>query len=114
MPGGTLRADFRVACIFPVTVLVGSAVGKGLVFRTNHAVVVFIIDISPPGMSASHGHRELVSSGQHPAIIKYFLADVRGLVRGVCHHGFYIGKRLAQFVVKIIKCHAVVDIAGGK
>ena len=52
MPGRALDTDFRVACVFPVTVPVGSAVGQGLVFRTNHAVVVFIIDISLPVKAA--------------------------------------------------------------
>ena len=113
MPGWALSADFRVACVFPVTIPVGGAVSQGLVFRTDHAVVVFIIDVSPPGMSALSGHGTLVSSGQHPAIIKHFPADVRGLAGSVCHHGLCLGKGLGQFVVDIIKRHAVVDIAGG-
>ena len=113
MPGWALSADFRVACVFPVTIPVGGAVSQGLVFWTDHAAVVFIIDVSPPGMSALSGHGTLVSSGQHPAIIKHFPADVRGLAGSVCHHGLCLGKGLGQFVVDIIKRHAVVDIAGG-
>ena len=83
MPGWALSADFRVACVFPVTIPVGGAVSQGLVFWTDHTAVVFIIDVSPPGMSALSGHGTLVSSGQHPAIIKHFPADVRGLVGSV-------------------------------
>ena len=64
-------------------------------------------------MSALSGHGTLVSSGQHPAIIKHFPADVRGLAGSVCHHGLCLGKGLGQFVVDIIKRHAVVGIAGG-
>ena len=64
-------------------------------------------------MSALSGHGTLVSSGQHPAIIKHFPADVRGLAGSVCHHGLCLGKGLGQFVVDIIKRHAAVDIAGG-
>jgi len=79
MPGWALSADFRVACVFPVTIPVGGAVSQGLVFWTDHAAVVFIIDVSPPGMSALSGHGTLVSSGQHPAIIKRHAAvDIAG------------------------------------
>ena len=63
VPCGTLRTNFWVAAIFPVTVPVGGTVCQGLVFRADHAVIVFIINILPPLVPAFHRHRTLAGSG---------------------------------------------------
>ena len=43
-----MGAKFGVAAILPVTVPVVGVVGQNLVFRADHAVIMFIIDILPP------------------------------------------------------------------
>ncbi len=113
MAGGTLGTDFRVAAVFTVSIPVGGAVGQDVVFRADHAVIIFIIDVRPPGMSAFHRHGPLVGSRQYPAIPEYLFADMRGLVGSVRHHCLNLWKRLNQFVVNIVKRHAVMDISGG-
>ena len=113
LPCGTLGADFGVAAIFPVPVPVGGTVCQRLVFRADHAVIVFIINILPPLVSALHRHGALVGGGQHPAIIKYFFANVWSFVCGIRHNGLNFRECLYHFVINVIESHAVVDVAGG-
>ena len=80
MPGGALGADFRIAAVFTVSIPVGGAVGQDVVFRADYAIIIFIIDVRPPGMSALHRHGPLVGCKQYPAISKYLFADMRGLI----------------------------------
>ena len=113
VPGGTLGTDLRIAAIFPVTVPVSGAVCQELIFRADHAVIVFIINILPPLVPAFHRHGTLVGSGQHPAIGEHFFADVWSFVCGIRHNGLNFRKGLCHFVINIIKRHTVVDVAGG-
>src|SRR5699024_11603109 len=46
-----------------------------LVLRTDHTVIILVIDILPPHVAALPGLRPLVSCGQHTPIFKYLLAD---------------------------------------
>ena len=62
-------------------------------------------------MPAFHGHGALVGGGQHPAIVKYFFADVRRFIGGIRHNGFDFREGLSHFIVNIIESHTVVDIA---
>ena len=55
MSGGTIRTDFRIALVFPVAVTVGGAVIQNLVFRTDNAIVIFIIYVLPPFVTTLHG-----------------------------------------------------------
>ena len=71
-----MGAKFGVAAILPVTVPVVGVVGQNLVFRADHAVIMFIIDILPPLVPTLYRHETLVGGGQHPAIVKYFFADI--------------------------------------
>ena len=80
LPGRALRTDFWVAAIFPLTVPVGGTVRQGLVFRADHAVIGFIINILPPLVPAFHRQGTFAGSGQHPATGEHFFADVWGFV----------------------------------
>ena len=59
-PGGTVRTDLWITFILPVAVMVGCGVFQYLVFRADDTVIVFIIHILPPFMSALHGLRPCV------------------------------------------------------
>ena len=113
LPGGTLRTNFWIAAIFPVTVPVGGTVGQEPVFRADHAVIVFIINILPPLVPALQRHGTLVGSGQHPAIVEHFFADMWSFVGGIRHNSLNFWKTFGHFVVDVVERHAVVDIAGG-
>ena len=113
MPGRALSADLRVTCVLTVPIPVSSAVRQEMVFRANDAVVILIIDISPPGMPAFHGLRTLVGSGQHPAIREHFFTDMWSFIGGICHDRLDLWKTFRHFIVNIIESHAVMDIAGG-
>lgn len=65
---------------------------EDLIFRANHAVMEFIINILPPLMAALHRLRTLVGCGEHSAVIKYLLADRERLVSGICNNLFLLGK----------------------
>lgn len=59
-PGGTVRTDLWITFILPVAVTVGCGVFQYLEFRADDTVIVFIIHILPPFMSALHGLRPCV------------------------------------------------------
>lgn len=63
LPCGATGTDSGGAPVFPVSIPVGRPVGQGLVFRADHAVVVFIINILPPFVPALHDLRTLISCG---------------------------------------------------
>ena len=90
MPGGTLGTDFWVAAVLPVSIPVGGTVGENLVFRADHTVIIFIINVSPPGMSILHRHGTLIGCGKYPTILEHLFADMRGLVGGVRHDCLYV------------------------
>ena len=77
MPGGTLGTYFWVAAVLPVSIPVCGMVGQNLIFRADHAVVIFIIDISPPGVSALHRHGPFVGCGQTKVKVERTVQFVR-------------------------------------
>ena len=105
LPCGALGTDLQVAAIFQVSVPVGGTVGQGLVVRADHAVIVFIINILPPLVPALHRHGTLVGSGQHPAIIEYFFADMGCFVGRIRHDGLDLREGLCHVIVNIIESY---------
>ena len=110
--GGAVCASLWITFIFPVAVTVGCGVFQYLVFRADDTVIVFVIHILPPFMSALHGLGTLVGCIQNPAVIKYFLADMRGLVGAVHYHSIDFGVLLYQFIIYVVESYAVMYIAG--
>ena len=51
LSGGTIRTNSVVTLVFPVAVPVCGGIFQDLVFRANHTVIEFIIDILPPLVS---------------------------------------------------------------
>ena len=64
-------------------------------------------------MAPFHGLGPLVGGGQHSAVAKYFLADMRGLVGGIDHNDLYFRIGFGHTVIHFIKSHAVIYIPGG-
>ena len=58
--GGAVCTDQWITFILPVAVTVGCGVFQYLEFRADDTVIVFIIHILPPFMSALHGLRPCV------------------------------------------------------
>ena len=85
MPGGTLGTYFWVAAVLPVSIPVCGMVGQNLIFRADHAVVIFIIDISPPGVSALHRHGQFVRDNFMVGIKYNSLADLNGQALAWCN-----------------------------
>ena len=63
LSGGTICANLGIAFVFPVAVPVRGAVVQNLVFRADHTVIEFVIDILPPLVAALHRLRPLVRCG---------------------------------------------------
>ena len=112
LSSGTAGADLRVTLVFPAAVPVGGAVSQHLELRAEHTVIVLVVNVFPPFMSALHGLRALVGCGQDPFVVKYFLADVRSFIRGVGNHGLHFREGCGHFVIDFIKRHTVMYIAG--
>ena len=108
MTGGTIGADSRVAFVLPV----GCGITQKQIFRANHAVIVFVIDIRPPFMPALHRLWTLVSGGQHPVVVKNLLADMGRVVGGIGYNRFNFRESLRHLVIHVVEGCAVMDIAG--
>ena len=63
MSGGTVTTDLWITFVFPVAVTVRRAVLQNMVLRTKNAVVIFVIHVLPPFVSALHGLGPRVSCG---------------------------------------------------
>lgn len=112
LSGRTVGAYLRIALVFPVAVPVCSGIFEDLVFRANHAIIEFIIDILPPFVAALHRHGTFADCGKDSAIIKYLLADMGRLVSRICSDAFCFRKGFCYLVIYLIKGCAVVNIAG--
>ena len=110
-PRGTIGADFRIAFVLAAAIPVCCAVVQDLVFRADHAVIEFIINVFPPFVSALHGLRPFVGCRKNPLVPKHLFADMRRLVSTVCNHSFYFRKPLRHLVIYFVKGNAVMDIA---
>ena len=112
VPGRAVGTDFGVAFVFPVALPVGGGVAQGLVFRADNAVIIFIVNVLSPFMSALHRHGALVGCGQYAAVLKNLFADRGCLVSRIGDDCFHLRKRLSHLVIHIIKRHAVVNVSG--
>ena len=63
LSGGTICANLGIAFVFPVAVPVCCRIFEELVFRADHTVIEFVIDILPPLVAALHRLRPLVRCG---------------------------------------------------
>ena len=104
-------ANLRVGLVFPVSVPVGRTVWQGLKLRAEDAIVVFVIHILPPFVPALHGLGTFVGGGQHPAVLEYFLADMRCFVRRIRYHRFHFRESPGHFVIYVVERHAVMYIS---
>ena len=112
LSGGTIRTNSGVTLVFPVAVPVCGGIFQDLVFRANHTVIEFIIDILPPLVAALHRLRALVSCRENSAVIKHLLANMGRLISGIRYNHFCFGKCFRYLVVYLIKSYAVMDIPG--
>ena len=112
LSGGTIRTNSGVTLVFPVAVPVCGGIFQDLVFRANHTVIEFIIDILPPLVSPLHRLRALVSCRENSAVIKHLLADMGRLISGIRYNNFCFRKCFRYLVVYLIKSYAVMDIPG--
>lgn len=103
---------FGIALVFSVSVSVGRTVCKRMVLGTNHAIVILIVYILPPFVSAVHGHRPFVSCTENAVVIKNLLANMGSFVCAVGYNGFYLGKSFGHFFIYVIECYAIMYVAG--
>lgn len=83
------------------------------VFRADHVVEIFIVNIRPPGMAVLLGFRAGVAGGQSAAALKNTLADPGRFVGAVRYNGLMFGIVFTQFVIQRVKRYAVMHVAGG-
>ena len=112
LSGRAIGADLWVALVFPVSIPVGGAVFQSLVFGANDAVVKLIIDIFPPLVSTLPCLRTLIGCGENSAIAKYFLANMRSLVSGICNNGFDSGNAFVTLSYTLSKATLSCTLPG--
>lgn len=104
--------QIRAAFVFAVAIAVCGRIMQRLVFRTNHIVKVFIVNIYIPRMVAIFGFGACIGRSQNSAAFKDSFADPRGFVGAVGSNDFVFGVVLVNIIVQGIKCYAVVNISG--
>lgn len=97
---------FGIALVFSVSVSVGRTVCKRMVLGTNDAIVMLIVYVLPPFVSAVHCLRSFVCRTENTIVIKYLFANMGSFVSTVCYNGFYLGKPFGHFFIYVIKCYA--------
>ena len=85
---------------------------QNLVFRADHIIEVFIINIGVPRVGAVFGFGACIGKSQNSATFKDSFADPRGLVGAVGCNDFVFGVMLTDIIIQRIKCYAVVNISG--
>lgn len=103
---------FGIALVFSVSVSIGRTVCKRMVLRTNDAIVILIVFVLPPFVSAVHCLRSFVCRTENTIVIKYLFANMGSFVSTVCYNGFYLGKPFGHFFIYVIKCYAIMYVAG--
>ena len=92
-----------IALVLAVALPVCCAVFQNLAFRTDHAVVKFVINILPPLVPTLHSLGPFVSRGKDSLVTKYFLADMGCLVSTVCNNRFHFRKSFGHLGIYHIK-----------
>lgn len=90
----TVFADIASALVLSVSLSVSGCIMQDVVFRTDDAIVVFVINVFVPLMTVFECLRAFVSSGQNPSIVKDTFADVWRFVSGVCYNGVNLRKNV--------------------
>ena len=111
--GGAVFAKVGSALVFPVSVPVCGGIMQRAVFRADHVVEIFIVNIRPPGMAVLLGFRAGVAGGQSAVALKNTLADPGRFVGAVRYNGLMFGIVFTQFVIQRVKRYAVMHVAGG-
>ena len=102
----TILTYLGITLVFSVSVSVCCTVFKCMELGANDAIVMLIVNIFPPFVSAIHCLRSFVCCAENPVVIKYLLANVWSFVRAVCHYILYFGEFFGYFLIYIIKCYA--------
>lgn len=98
-PCGTILAQVGAAFVFPVAVPVGSGIVQRFIFRANHIVKVFIVDVVIPGMAAFFGFGAGIGRSQNSAAFKDSLANPGCFVGAIRGNDFVFGIMLADIIV---------------
>ena len=80
IPGRAVLAQIAAAFVFPIAFAVGGGIVQGLIFGTNHIVVIFIVNIFIPRVVAVFCFGAGIGSGKDTAALEDSFADPRGLV----------------------------------
>ena len=88
--GGAVFAKVGSALVFPVSVPVCGGIMQRAVFRADHVVEIFIVNIRPPGMAVLLGFRAGVAGGWSAAALRV----------GCGYHRFFLFGRLFVTVVR--------------
>lgn len=88
------------------------AVFQNVVFRTDHAAVVFVIHIFPPFVIPTLGHRTLVRRRWNSLVLEDSLADPWRFVSGVQRDNIDFGKAFRDLLVDAVERRAVVQVPG--
>ena len=102
----------RTALEFFVPFAIRCGILQQLVFRTDHAVILLIINILIRPKIAIFAHRALVREDGDTLALDDFSCDRGGLIACIHHNILDLWKFLDQTVVVQLKCHAVMDISG--
>ena len=112
LSGWTRLTNPWIAFVFAVAVPVGCCVVQRLVFRTDDAIIVFVIDVLPPFVSALHRLGTLIRCGKDSAIVKDVFANMGRFVSTVGYDCLDLRKTFGYFLIHLVKCYTVMDIAG--
>ena len=92
----TVLAQIRLALVLTVAVPVCCGIVQGPVFRANHIVIEFIVNVGVPGLISVFGFRVRVGRGQNTPTLKNSFADPRCFVGAVANNNLVLGIVLAM------------------
>ena len=95
-----------------VAVTIRCGIFQNLIFRTDHTIIEFIINILIRPEIAIFAHRALVRKNGNALAFEDFSSDFGRFVACIHHNIFDLWKFFDQPVIIQFKSHAVMDISG--
>ena len=108
-----VTTDLWITFVLPITVTVCRAVFQYMVLRTQYAIIILVIYILLPFVSAFHCLGTRIGCEKNLTIPVYQFTDVRGLVGAVGHERMDTVEFFGDSLIQIVKRNTVMDIAGG-
>ena len=112
LPYRTILANVPFALVFPVSVPVGCCVFQHFVLRTQHTVVILIVNIFVPWQIALLRHGTLVRQRRNSTAVNDLFADPWCFVACIGCYDFNLGIVFNQAFKNRVKSNAVMDVSG--